>query len=225
MNSDYEERVRNYKEKYTLKDNELTPFEQDLHEGEMVGRVKWFSQEKGYGFILGQDGTDRYVHHRNIAENSPLWEGDVVAFKHAESKKGARAEAVRVLRTKRKIEDRAVCKGCGRKMIPRVIFSGGVPDYSICPFCGVIYKKFMEKGCFIATVVYGSPYARQVQELRNFRDDILLKSAAGKAFVRFYYHHSPKIARWLEGKKLISSIIRVALEILLVAIVPFKKGS
>jgi hypothetical protein len=41
--------------------------------------------------------------------------------------------------------------------------------------------------CFIATAVYGSKDAPQVQALRGFRDDVLAKSAAGRAFTNFYY--------------------------------------
>ena len=41
--------------------------------------------------------------------------------------------------------------------------------------------------CFVATIVYGDENAPEVETLRDFRDDVLLESAAGRAFVDFYY--------------------------------------
>lgn len=41
--------------------------------------------------------------------------------------------------------------------------------------------------CFVATVVYGNIDAPQVRTLREFRDDVLMQSLIGRAFVDFYY--------------------------------------
>jgi len=41
--------------------------------------------------------------------------------------------------------------------------------------------------CFIATAVYGDRNAPQVKTLRQYRDDVLMQSAPGRAFVKFYY--------------------------------------
>lgn len=62
-------------------------------------------------------------------------------------------------------------------------------------------------GCFIATAAFGSPLERHVQILRDFRDRYLLNSAAGKAFVKFYYAVSPPIAQTIaqhEGLRLLT---------------------
>ena len=32
----------------------------------MLGKVKWFSAEKGYGFIEREDGSDVFVHYSNL---------------------------------------------------------------------------------------------------------------------------------------------------------------
>lgn len=49
-------------------------------------------------------------------------------------------------------------------------------------------------GCFIATAVYGTPMAREVESLRVLRDSYLLKSAFGSVFVDEYYRVSPLLA-------------------------------
>ena len=54
--------------------------------------------------------------------------------------------------------------------------------------------------CFIATAVYGDANAPQVQALRNFRDEVLMQNAAGKAFVAFYYSGmGEKTAEFIKG--------------------------
>ena len=55
-------------------------------------------------------------------------------------------------------------------------------------------------GCLIATAAFGSELAPQVQQLRETRDNVLLKTESGKAFLtsfnQFYYSFSPNIADW-----------------------------
>ncbi|MCA9486212.1 cold shock domain-containing protein [Candidatus Woesearchaeota archaeon] len=34
----------------------------------MDGKIKWYKQEKGYGFIAGEDGKDYFVHHSALPE-------------------------------------------------------------------------------------------------------------------------------------------------------------
>jgi len=76
-------------------------------------------------------------------------------------------------------------------------------DYVLAPFldCGD-YDDFddaygVTTTCFIATAAYGSPSERHVLALREFRDDVLRRSAAGRAFIAWYYEHSPPVARYI----------------------------
>lgn len=54
--------------------------------------------------------------------------------------------------------------------------------------------KEQKSGCFIATAASGNVFAPEVIVLSAFRDDVLLRTRIGRAFVRFYYAVSPPIA-------------------------------
>ena len=66
-------------------------------------------------------------------------------------------------------------------------------------------------GCFIATAVYGSPYANEVVVLKEFRDNWLLNYPLGKAFIRFYYWFSPPIADQIAKRKFLKEITKSSL--------------
>lgn len=59
----------------------------------MRGRVKWFNNEKGYGFIEYNDLEDIFVHYSAIIKDGykTLKEGDIVDFKLNETSKGLQA--------------------------------------------------------------------------------------------------------------------------------------
>ena len=68
----------------------------------MRGTVKWFSAEKGYGFIPPDDGVDVFVHFSAIQENGyrKLEQGEAVEFEITEGQKGKQAaDVVRVAKT------------------------------------------------------------------------------------------------------------------------------
>ena len=58
----------------------------------LKGTVKWFSSEKGFGFIVPEDGSkDLFVHHSEIQSNgqfASLSDGQSVEFEVGEGKKG-----------------------------------------------------------------------------------------------------------------------------------------
>jgi cold shock protein len=60
------------------------------------GRVKWFNNAKGYGFIAREDGPDVFVHYSAIHADGyrTLDEGEEVEFEITEGPKGPQAENV-----------------------------------------------------------------------------------------------------------------------------------
>jgi cold shock protein len=64
-----------------------------------TGTVKWFNNEKGYGFIARDEGADVFVHHSAIQMNGyrSLVEGQRVEFEVVAGDKGDQARNVRAL--------------------------------------------------------------------------------------------------------------------------------
>ncbi len=62
----------------------------------MTGKVKWFNNEKGYGFIEVENLEDIFVHYSAILKDGykTLNEGDIVDFKLIETVKGLQAVEV-----------------------------------------------------------------------------------------------------------------------------------
>ncbi|RJR30043.1 MAG: cold-shock protein [Desulfobacteraceae bacterium] len=63
------------------------------------GVVKWFNDQKGYGFIQQENGADVFVHHSGIVATGfkSLSEGDRVTFDIEQGKKGPAAVNVKVV--------------------------------------------------------------------------------------------------------------------------------
>ena len=183
----------------------------------MQGKVKWFSKEKGYGYIIGEDGVDFYFNVRGIQGADLPHSHDLVSFEPSLGSKGPMASSILI--TKKYSSDgdqRVTCTHCGKKMVPRIISYRGQPSKSVCPYCAGTYKDF--GGCFIATAVYGDYFAPEVTILRRFRDEILSPFSLGRKLIHYYYKASPPIARTLSSQPLMAHLIKGALTALVFVI-------
>lgn len=64
-----------------------------------MGNVKWFDRKKGYGFILGPEGQDVFVHYSSIQGDGfrTLRDGEQVEYDLVKTQKGLQAAEVRQL--------------------------------------------------------------------------------------------------------------------------------
>jgi len=63
------------------------------------GKIKWFDNKKGFGFITEESGQDVFVHHTAIVGSGfkTFEEGDAVSFEILSSDKGLKADKVQRL--------------------------------------------------------------------------------------------------------------------------------
>ena len=64
-----------------------------------TGTVKWFNDEKGFGFITPESGADLFVHYRSIQSSGfkSLKEGQQVSFIAVQGQKGMQADEVQAI--------------------------------------------------------------------------------------------------------------------------------
>jgi hypothetical protein len=70
---------------------------------------------------------------------------------------------------------------------------------------------FCVTSCFIASAAYGTPMAKEIEILREFRDKYLMTNPVGKGLVEFYYKVSPPIAEFITGHPTLKPIVRAGL--------------
>ena len=61
----------------------------------MKGKVKFFNESKGFGFIAAEDGKEYFVHKSALAEGLALRENDSVTFEVEEGDRGPKAVHVK----------------------------------------------------------------------------------------------------------------------------------
>lgn len=84
-----------------------------------------------------------------------------------------------------------------------------------------VIKQFLKAAaesrprCFVATSAFESPLATEVQLLRFYRDQKLRETRIGRAFIFFYYRHSPKVASFLDRHEYLKPAVRAVLRLMI----------
>ena len=89
----------------------------------MKGTVKWFSKEKGFGFITCENGTDHYFNVQSIKGADLPDTGDKVSYEAIQGKKGPKASNIEILEKSSKAkternDDRVSCPSCKKRIVP-----------------------------------------------------------------------------------------------------------
>jgi len=83
-------------------------------------------------------------------------------------------------------------------------------------------KSSFQGGCLIATATFGSELAPQVQQLRELRDNYLMKTESGTLFMTgfndFYYSFSPTIADWERQNLVFKEAVKIGITPLLTSL-------
>lgn len=110
----------------------------------MRGTVKWFSHERGYGFITDERDKDYYFAVQDFVGADLPHAGDEVEFRSTSTDRGLRAHSVRITNKANRArgDERETCDSCGKKMVPRIISYQGAVQRSVCPYCGETHRRF-----------------------------------------------------------------------------------
>ena len=83
-------------------------------------------------------------------------------------------------------------------------------------------KSNFQGGCLIATATYGSELSPEVQQLRELRDNTLLQTKSGSAFMngfnQFYYSFSPTVADWERQNPVFKEAVKIGITPLLTSL-------
>jgi len=125
----------------------------------MRGYIKWYSQEKRYGFAVDENGVEHYFNSNDVIAVANPGAGIAIEFSPRVNQKGPRATLIKEVarptvnrsQSVEKSDSRVKCGSCEKLMVPRLILGPPlaasshwtpVPKKSVCPFCGCTHQEF-----------------------------------------------------------------------------------
>ena len=107
--------------KQTIINNIKTDFEPN--QIKMKGTIKWFSEQKGHGYLLGEDSQEYHIHIKEVQGTVLPKNGDIVEFEKGQNQKGLLAKNLTLLQQsnnnvrQNSNDDRVTCTSCGKKYL------------------------------------------------------------------------------------------------------------
>ncbi len=108
------------------------------------------------------------------------------------------------------VKERFRCPYCGKETHLYETYCSQC-EHDLAKFRGKIDKKDDDMKCFIATAAYGTPFAKDIDILRKWRDRSLKPHFLGRLFVRAYYKVSPPVARFISKRNRLRRFVRLCL--------------
>lgn len=127
----------------------------------MKGMIKFYNKDKGFGFVVGENGQDYYFDRTAFTGNEPTenavvqFKVDIMSGRHPKHKlppimhlellnEQARISIKKHGKNKAEQQDeRPTCRKCDRKITPKLVTLRGRAEKSLCPFCGAIVETYM----------------------------------------------------------------------------------
>lgn len=123
------------------------------------GKLKFFDEAKGFGFVVDEDNNNYYVHKKHISSAIINKKNEPVTFLSSSNEKGLYAYDLVFSHspTSRKVDRSETCPHCHNVMLPRIIFSRGYRVKKVCGACGETLTDFLagqKKAVYIVVACY-----------------------------------------------------------------------
>lgn len=145
--------------------------------GRLTGRVKWFSAERGSGYVIDSEGIDRFFRVVDVRGYELPRRGMAVEFRPSSNARGPTASQIVLLSAAPELQapddGRVHCHHCNSRVTPRLVVYRGVAQRSLCTRCG---QELID---------YTPGYALGMMLSAQLRKALPALGAAMRAFRRF----------------------------------------